>query len=163
MTIQTKGTKVSNQKSVLDTVDRAGARLQTVEQVPVSSRSSGLDGRDNLCREGWVTVAQLGQLHRKRSQPTTQHFTPSETTGEEKQKQLVCNRISSYDLNVLIFYNYAFASLQLDSLEIISHHAPFGKFQQQKTKLLAVATILCADISLKQRENTLEKVIFWRV
>lgn len=76
-------TKVSNQIYAVHTIDCAGARLQTVEQVLVSSRSSSLDGRDNLCRECWVTVAQLGQLHRKRSQPTTQHFTPFRKTERE--------------------------------------------------------------------------------
>lgn len=90
MTKQTKATEVSHQEPRLHTIDRAGARLQTVEQVLVSSGSSRLDGRDNLCRECWVTVAQLGQLHRKRSQPATQNFTPSETTGGERQERLVC-------------------------------------------------------------------------
>lgn len=43
-------TKVGIQISAVQTVDCAGARLQTVEQVLVSSRSSSLDGSDDLGR-----------------------------------------------------------------------------------------------------------------
>lgn len=60
------------------TIQRAGMRLQTAEQVFVASRSSGLDGKDELRRQHWVTVAQLGQLHRKRCQPARQHLAPSD-------------------------------------------------------------------------------------
>jgi len=61
------------------TVELAGVCEQTLEQVFVFSRSGSLDGQDESFRESGVTVAQLGQLHRKRGQPTTQHLTPTET------------------------------------------------------------------------------------
>lgn len=58
------------------TVEPAGLSLQTIEQVFVASRCSTLDGLDKSRRQSWVAVAQLGQLHRKRSQPPTEHLTP---------------------------------------------------------------------------------------
>lgn len=56
--------------------------LQTAEQVFVSSGCGGLDGLDESCRKRWVTVAQLGQLHRQRGQPATQHLAPVDTELE---------------------------------------------------------------------------------
>lgn len=50
--------------------------------------------------------------------------------------------------------------LQLDFLELISHRAPLGKFQQpllsreeemEEEELLAVATIVCSHICLKNK------------
>lgn len=78
---------MTNSNSVVHTIYCAGVRLQAVEQVLVASRGGSLDRRDNLCRERWVTVAQLGQLHRKGSQPATQHFTPSEREGQEHSQR----------------------------------------------------------------------------
>lgn len=81
------------QTSRLLTVEPAAVCLQGVEKIFVASGSCSLDGNDELSRERGVTVAQLGQLHRKRRQPSTQHLAPSDRSVETTCKTVgVCSK-----------------------------------------------------------------------